>query len=418
MTSPGKLRGVFEQAAIRFDCAESDFLVLLSEQIQCYEDLFFRMPRAEDFEEFLQDVVFPRKAYRHDNGNIVHYNRPATEGQYAQWKRGADAASLRKLYHMAKQVAVKDLERLTLSTAESERKAKITLPMAMELEKKALDSGMPLIRSDRERPSMATLTKVNANFGDGGEYAYIAWERYYSHEEENFMRPGKKNELKISGEKIAVETMDEEVMTMKIESILRMQETLQIRARTHHTLGIVNYQVYSRLTEIFISKMRETVPEGMRVPSLEEIRRVDKVLHVEILKYVARGVGTLEAGLTHYTSEEGLLEKVWLLASPQLATLPDQGIHRTVPHVSAEGSKKEAPKDEHKPPKVQDVKKDKGGGKGKKGQGDTKCVVCNKARKDHPKRLFCKPPWAEAATKRKPAQGQRDDDHGPKKTKR
>jgi hypothetical protein len=219
--------------------------------------------------------------------------------------------------------------------------------MAMELERKALDSGTPIIRSDRERPSMATLTKVNANFGDGGEHAYIAWERYYSLEEENSMKPGKTNELKISGEKIAVETMDEEVMTMKIESILRMQETLQIRARTHHTLGIVSYQVYNRLTEIFISKMRETVPEGMRVPSLEEIRRVDKVIHVEILKHVARGVGTLEAGLTHYTSEAGLLEKVWLLASPQLASLPDQGIQRTVPHVSAEGSRREIPKDEH-----------------------------------------------------------------------
>ena len=158
MTSPGKLRGVFEQAAIKFDCAESDFLILLSEQIHCYEDLFFRMPRAEDFEEFLQDVVFPRKAYRDDDKNIIRYNRPPEEGVFAQWKRGADAASLRKLYHMAKQVAVKDLERLTLSTSESERKAKITLPMAMELEQKALTSGMPIIRSDKERPSMSTLT--------------------------------------------------------------------------------------------------------------------------------------------------------------------------------------------------------------------------------------------------------------------
>ena len=60
MTSPGKLRGVFEMAAIKFERSESDFLILLSESIHCYEDLFFRMPRAEDFEEFLQDVVFPR----------------------------------------------------------------------------------------------------------------------------------------------------------------------------------------------------------------------------------------------------------------------------------------------------------------------------------------------------------------------
>ena len=377
------------------------------------------MPRAEDFEEFLQDVVFPRKAYRDDDKNIIRYNRPPEEGVFAQWKRGADAASLRKLYHMAKQVAVKDLERLTLSTSESERKAKITLPMAMELEQKALTSGMPIIRSDKERPAMSTLTKVNANYGDGGEHAYIAWERFFSLEEENLMKPGKRNELKISGEKIAVETMDEEMMIVKVESILRLQETLQIRARTHHVLGLVNYQVYNRLTEIFISKMRETVPEGMRVPSLEEIRRVDKVIHLEILKHVARGIGTLEAGLLHYTSEVGLLEKVWLLGSPQLASLPDQGIQRIVPHVTSEGSRRDVHKDEQKTTKTQDVKKDKGGGKGKKGQGETKCVVCGKARKDHPKRLFCKPPWADAAErKRKPAQGQRDSGDGSKKTKK
>ena len=111
--------------------------MLLGESINCYEDLFFRMPRAEDFEEFLQDVVFPRKAYRDDDKNIIRYSRPPDEGQFAQWKRGADAASLRKQYHMAKPVAVKDLERMTLSTSESEKKTKITLPMAVELEQKA-----------------------------------------------------------------------------------------------------------------------------------------------------------------------------------------------------------------------------------------------------------------------------------------
>lgn len=42
---------------------------------------------------------------------------------WAKWKRGPDAASLRKLYRMSKQIASKELEKLTRGTAESDKVA-------------------------------------------------------------------------------------------------------------------------------------------------------------------------------------------------------------------------------------------------------------------------------------------------------
>ena len=396
MASSAKLQGAFENTAIRFGCSESDFLMLCSENIRCYEDLYFRMPRVEDFEDFLRDVICPKLAWKDENDQIITYERPGAD--WNVWRRSPDAASLRKLYHLAKQVAAKELERLTLGTAESEKKAKVTLPIASELEEKAVRGGMPIIRSDRERPALATLTKVNANFTEGGEFSYIPWERYFSIEEESRMRPGRKNELRITGEKLTVDMLDEEVAVVKIESALRLQETLQIRARAHHILSLANSSTYNHLTDLYISKLRETVPEGMRVPTIEEIRRVDKSIHNEILKFVAKGHGTLEGGLGYYTSDEGLKEKVWLLASPQLATLPDQGVEKSIPHVSAEKIK------DDKWPKKDDVKRREDDNRKKdapKESGMTLCATCGKTRKEHPKRLFCKPPWQDKDSKGK-----------------
>lgn len=53
---------------------------------------------------------------------------------------------------------------------------KVTLAYSQELEDKAVDSSMPEPASDRERPSLHTLSKMHTAVGPNGTYQHLSWE--------------------------------------------------------------------------------------------------------------------------------------------------------------------------------------------------------------------------------------------------
>ena len=64
---------------------------------------------------------------------------------------------------------------------DGEIKSKITVFMSQDLEDKVVNNGMAPPTSDRERPSLFTLTKVQNNFCPGGAFQHLAWEILRQH---------------------------------------------------------------------------------------------------------------------------------------------------------------------------------------------------------------------------------------------
>lgn len=68
---------------------------------------------------------------------------------------------------------------------------------------------------------------------------------------------------------------------------------------------------------------------GMRNPTLNEAtRKADREIMTEILKWSAKGRGSVEAGLAHYAASPD--EALWKLMAQQPESLPGQGNERQV----------------------------------------------------------------------------------------
>ena len=89
-------------------------------------------------------------------------------------------------------------------------------------------------------------------------------------------------------------------------------------------LQIGSYAVYRTLHDRYYSKILGETPEGMRPPTIQEVRCFDRTLHQELLRWLLREVGTLDAGMEYYLGQEELAS--WRLLDPVVATLPDQGL--------------------------------------------------------------------------------------------
>ena len=87
-------------------------------------------------------------------------------------------------------------------------------------------------------------------------------------------------------------------------------------------VGVADYFVVRKLTEKFASLLRQTALEGMRQPTLNEVRRTDRLIFEEILKWVSKGPvrGTVDAGLNHYLSSPQ--DMLWNLCKQQPESFP------------------------------------------------------------------------------------------------
>ena len=320
----------FGRAAVSFEVHESDFLVMAADKISTFEAMAYRLPSNADLEDYLKKVLRKRGGYRDENDEIVVYDKPVILS-WEDYKSEPDTGCLRKLWGLATQVAKRQLERL--AGEEGEGKSKITLAYAQELEDKAVETNMPEARSDRERPSFHTLSKVQATFMPNGTFQHLAWESYVSMEVESRLRragrlPKDKKELVVDGKNLKMTDTDVEFPeTVVVDNLVALQDLFELRARAFHILDVCKYDVVKAYGERIIASLRGVTAEGMRNPTMNEARRADREIFGEILKWVAKGKGSVEAGLSHYTREFAT-EPLWKLLSQQPEGHPDQGKER------------------------------------------------------------------------------------------
>ena len=79
-------------------------------------------------------------------------------------------------------------------------------------------------------------------------------------------------------DKVSLRNKEAELQSaVEIRDTASLREALEIRARAFHMLSVADYFVMRRLTEKYISMLRQTVIEGMRGPTMNEVRRTDRV---------------------------------------------------------------------------------------------------------------------------------------------
>ena len=298
----GKSTVAFKKAAIAFDVHESDFLGLLSDNVNTYESMGFRFPEREDFEIYLRKTVMLRSAYQDDRGEIVVFNRSSVP-TWDNFRSSEDAGCLRKLWTLAHQVSKKEVEALAIG-ADEDQKSKITMATAQELEDEAVRAGgIPPPGSDRERPSLHTLGRLQVNFGPNGAYMHLSWEAYVDLDYESRLRrqgrlPKDKTEIYVKDDNLKMgskQNVDFGYTEVKDLTVLR--EIMEIRGRAMHMLKILDYETHTRLVNRYLSLLRITPAEGFRRPTVNELRKSDRNLFEEILPLLgSEGVRHLAGG--------------------------------------------------------------------------------------------------------------------------
>ena len=292
--SEARSRMAYGRAAVNFDVNESDFLVLLDDRVDTFESMAYRFPSSTDFEDYLKKTVRNKGAYRDSSGAIQVY----TKAQGTPWdvfKSAEDTGCLRKLWSLAHQVSKKELE--TLASPGEETRQKVTLTMSQEWEERAISEGMPIALSDRERPGLICLGKVQAAYMTGGSFEYLNFECYMDAETEGRLKragrlPKDKQELVYSNDRITVKSKTDEMPKMEIIDATDMREILEIRARAFHMAKVCDFETCRQLTERYLSKLRATQVEGMRGPTINEVRRSHPSLGCKGTRF---GVGRYQA---------------------------------------------------------------------------------------------------------------------------
>eukprot|EP00435_Cladocopium_sp_Y103_P050750 s1825_g15.t1 len=328
MASQGDLAVTFLRAAVRFGVSESDYLLLNSLGIASANSLAFRVPKSEDLESFLQEKILPAAAYKGGDGVVTVFRR-ATPSPWREWKLSEDAAAIRRLWQFSRELAKGEVDRL--ATGEDTAK-KLGMSEMAAMETAAVGRGMPAPLSDADRPSLHTLVKVaKALQPPAATYEPVVWESYFSREEEEKMiRQGKlpkghQAEVVITPDlKLAAREKQTEQTAATVTSTERLRAVLDLRAKTFEYLGVASFGIMTSLSTMYFSKLNEAVPEGMRPPTMNELRRFDREVMKEICRFLSRGQGTMEAGVAHYASRQD--DPLWQLLRPVPKSLPDQGV--------------------------------------------------------------------------------------------
>ena len=370
-----RLESAFESGAVRFNVAESDFLVLKNEGIGCFEDLFYRLPTREDLEKFLEEVVNKKGGYR-DSAGIPHvYDKAGSP--WSSWRRSDDAACLRKLWSFGSTLCKSELEDLTSGVGTGD-KIKFTLAAAAELENKAVLKGMTQPTSDVERPSLWTLQRLANNHSLSGKHLHMEWESFVSMEQEDRARRSgsllkERPAVFVVGGK-HLEVRDQEIELDGIQTIsglVTLREVLELRARSFAMLELAPFSLMSAFHERLFSLLRQRTAEGMRAPTINEVRKFDREIMRQALRWKSEKQGEIADCLSFYLNSPGI--SLWRLLEPVPEQLPDQGLDK-----KSDSKKGEDPRGVKRQLEMDSEKKGEQPGKKGSEKSKKKCWICNK----------------------------------------
>ena len=378
MTTQASLPNAFTRSAIKFAVAESDYLVMVSLGISTLESMAYRFPKAEDVEEFMQSQVLPTSGFREDDGRIITFPRHPVE-LWQTFRTGEDAKGIRKLWSYSKEVCKAELEQL--ATADGGSKQKTSMAVASAMEEKAISKLMPAPISDADRPSLFALTKATqALVGPNANFEHLQWECFISAAQEGkLVRAGKmpKNraELVLSkGDKLSVREKDTaEAPGPRASDMETFRAYMEIRAKTFAMVEAASYSTYRSLTDRYVSKMTVDPASGMRAPSLNEVRRFDRAMHEQALRWISRDASNLDSAIQGYLNDDSL--NLWRLLDTVVSGLPDQGIENSSGVKTEQRSKRKGEESDKDSSESMEAKKEK---KAKADKPKKKCLECGK----------------------------------------
>lgn len=376
--SQSTLQSAFETGAVKFNLAESDYIVLRCDGYDTYEKLFYRLPTREDLEKYMEDVLHRKGGFRDSAGIMRTYDKATSD--WGSWKRSDDAACVRKLWAYGSTLCKQELDDMASGSGTGE-KIKITPAAASELERKAVTKGMQKAVSDSERPSIWTLQKLANNFSLGGKHLHLEWENYVSVEaEEKAARSGKSLKSRpavflVGGRHLEVQEQEVELEgVVSITGLTVMREVLQLRARAFATMELVDFGVMTKLHDRYYGLLRQTVPDRMRTPTINEVRRFDRELMKQALKWKSEGNGELGDCLEYYLDSPAA--GLWKLLEPVPESLPDQGQEKSA------DSKRDRKRDHGDDQRDSKRKKAEDGEEDPKAEAPKKtppyCMICKK----------------------------------------
>ena len=182
----------------------------------------------------------------------------------------------------------------------------------------------------------------------------------------------------VGGKSLEVQEQEVELEgVVKITGLVTLREVLSLRARAFCMLELLPYSLSMRLQAKYLALARQTVPDRMRAPTLNEIRRFDREVFKQALRWKSESQEKMADCISYYleTPDAGL----WRTLDPVPEGLPDQGRDRQEGEVVGEEAKAKKARtgDPPPPPPPQDQEAewaDQGG----KGKPARKCIVCGK----------------------------------------
>ena len=67
----------------------------------------------------------------------------------------------------------------------------------------------------------------------------------------------------------------------------KLREALDLRARSMELLDLARFNTVRALNDAYLAELTKTVPSGMRVPTLNELRRLDREIFLEMGRHLS-----------------------------------------------------------------------------------------------------------------------------------
>lgn len=392
---------MFSALAQRVQVRVQEMNVLMSEGIDTADEFYFRLQSPEALEKYLKDVMFLSIGKVGEDG-VVTLEARIAPADVDEFLRSSVVSAVRKLWHAAKELSIQDLKNLSdQAIGISDTKPKqVNITLLNDLRARARSRGIT-DNSDRIRVGNLCLTKVLNNYQPlNGAFVYLELEEFTSAEEETFLlsmgvKPKNMSEVKlVKGDKDVLQTVQADPMAGVQKAnivdgqLVLLQDAFELKARAHDVADVCGRATLDALHQVYLTVVRETPQQGYRVPTFNEIRRFDRLIFRDILRFLSQQQGSLQEGLEFFLSESGRAHPLWKLMEQQMEGTPDKGIDRAPSSLKSEQR-----------PEPSNSSRGRSRSRGNRGKtrrsrtpkksGGGQCHICGKTRNDHPRRRFC-----------------------------
>ena len=334
---PSLVAAHFMELAQKMSVAEMDFLTLKGMGIVNLSKFYYRTGDKEGLENFLRDNIFPYGTIEETNARTGEVTlrgfmrwRSGDYRDQGEWMTSDDAGALRKLWKIAKTESDKDLEQITEEPVEGVTQKRIGLTVMQHLNSTCDELGLRTTPFDR--PGGLTLAMINGNHKPAVLPMHIPWEKFLSEDDE-----ARAQRLNLNKKEAGIRLLPQkdtgtvkamqatrELARSPVEDVQTMREVLKIRTHGYAMLQIVEQNIYQEYTDEYERALRRVVPDKMRVPTMNEVKLVDRFIHERIFEELSRRRGgSLQEGLVYFLDNKN--HRFWKFIDEQPAEYPDQG---------------------------------------------------------------------------------------------